>query len=151
MAEQASHRLNVRDRPAFLRRMMDELAGQARMSLEGDLARCKFADDVVLACEEMGIFRRNTLWPRQDFVVLRLEPETTAPLLKQILAAGLSRAIIHVQIERAGVLQLGAYDNFQDVITGPGVTAAPLAALRSTGVVRDFAVAEAGARSPRRQ
>jgi hypothetical protein len=123
---------------------MDEFAGDARMSLEGNLSQCHFADDVVLAREEMGVLRRNTLYPRQDFVVVRLEPETVAPILKQVMAAGLSRAIIHVQIERVGVLQLGAYDNFHPgcVVTGPGVSAVLLSELLSQGVLRDFAVAE---------
>ena len=93
----------VRDKPAFLRRLMDEFAG-GRMSLEGDLSRCAFPAEVVLARDEDGILRRNTLAPRQDFVVLRLEPDAAAAIFRQVMAAGLSRAIIHVQIERAGVL-----------------------------------------------
>jgi hypothetical protein len=97
----------------------------------------------VLGREEVGLLRRNTLYPRQGFVVLRLEPETVAPIFKQVVAAGLSRAIIHVQIERAGVLQLGAYDNFHPgfVVTGPGVSAALLSDLQSKCFLRDFAVA----------
>ncbi len=141
-----THGPNVRDEPGFLRRLMDEFAGGGRMSLEGDLSRCNFADDVVLSREEVGVLKRNTLYPRQDFVVLRLEPETVAPIFKQVLVAGLSRAIIHVQIERAGALQLGAYDNFypQCVVTGPGVSATLLSELKSKGVLRGFAGAAPG-------
>jgi hypothetical protein len=126
--------------------MMDEFAGGGQISLEGDLSQCKFADDLVVSVEAMGLLVRNTLFPRQDFIVLRLEPETVAPIFKQVMAAGLSRAIIHVQIERAGVLQLGAYDNFDNgcVVTGPGVSAALLAELKSKNVLRDFAVAKSG-------
>jgi hypothetical protein len=136
------HWPNVRDKPSFLRRLMAELAG-GRMSLEGDLSRCNFPDAVVLAREEMGILRRNTLFPRQDFVVLRLEPETVAPIFKAVMAAGLVRAIIHIQIERAGVMQLGAYDNFHPecVVTGPDVSAALLSEMHSSGVLRSFQAA----------
>jgi hypothetical protein len=143
-----THWPNVLDKLGFLRRLMDALAGDGRMSLEGDLSRCNFADDVVLSREEVGVLKRNTLYPRQDFVVLRLEPDTVAAIFKQVMTAGLSRAIIHVQIERAGVLQLGAYDNFhpQSVVTGQGVSAMLLSELMSEGVVRSFAgvVADGG-------
>jgi hypothetical protein len=121
---------------------MDEFAG-GRMSLEGDLSRCVFPADVVLARDELDILRRNTLAPRQDFVVLRLEPDAAAAIFRQIVAAGLSRAIIHVQIERGGVLELGAYDNFHTgcVVTGPGVGAGLLSELQAAGVLRGFQVA----------
>src|SRR5262249_29773056 len=122
---------------------MEEFAGGGRLSLEGDLSRCSFAEEVVLGREEVGLLKRNTLDPRQDFVVLRLEPETVDSLFKQVMAAGLSRAIIHIQIECAGVLQLGAYDHFhpQCVVTGPGVSAALLSELKSKGLLRGFVVA----------
>jgi hypothetical protein len=123
---------------------MDEFTG-GRMSLEGDLSRCTFPADVVLSHDEDGILRRNTLAPRQDFIIVRLEPGAASAIFKQIMAAGLSRAIIHVQIERAGVLELGAYDNFHPgcVVTGPDVSAGLLTELQAAGVLRGFQVAAA--------
>jgi hypothetical protein len=120
--------VNVKDKPSFLLRLMEEFAGAGRLSLEGDLSRCSFADDLVIARDEVGVLKRNTLAPKQDFIVLPLEPGTISPIFKQVMAAGLSRAIIHVQIESAGTLQLGAYDNFDPecVATGPGVSEALL-------------------------
>jgi hypothetical protein len=140
--EGVDHWPQVRDKPGFLRRLMEEFAGGC-MSLEGDLSKCAFPEDIVLARDEVGVLRRNTLAPRQDFVVLRLETETVARILKEVMAAGLARAIIHVQIEHAGILQLGAYDNFYPgcVVTGPGVSVALLAELRSAGVLRDYKAA----------
>jgi hypothetical protein len=145
MAEPVTFWLNVRDKPSLLHRLMIEFLG-GQMSLEGDLSKCKFAEDEVITHEEVGVLKRATLYPRQDFFVLRLEPATIGPIFKQIMAAGLSRAIIHVQIEHAGVLQLGAYDNFhaECVVTGPGVSEALLSELKSKSVLRDFAVAAAG-------
>ncbi len=136
------HWPDVRDKPAFLRRMIDEFAG-GRMSLEGDLSRCDFPSEVILAREEEGILRRGTLAPRQDFLVLRLQPDAAATIFRQVMVAGLSRAIIHVQIERAGVLELGAYDNFHlgCVVTGPGVSARLLSELQAAGILRCFQVA----------
>ena len=143
LARDPSHHVAVHKKAEFLRRLMFELAGHAQMSLEGDLSRCRFADDVTVTSDETATLKRNTVAPRQDFLVLRLRPETCAPILKEIMAAGLKSAIIHVQIERDGVLELGAYDNFHDqcVVTGPGVSAVLLEELKSTRVLRDFKAA----------
>jgi hypothetical protein len=132
------HALNVRDKPAFLHSLMIGLAGNAHMSLEGDLSRCRFGDGIVVTREETAILKRNTLAPIQDFAVVRLVPETVAMIFKQVMAAGLSRAIIHVQIERNGVLELAAYDNFQCVVAGPNISPALLNELKNTNVLIEF-------------
>ncbi len=122
---------------------MVEFAGNTQMSLEGDLSHCRFIDDLVATRDETAILKRNTIWPKQDFVVLRLTPETVGPIYKQVMQAGLKRAIIHVQIERDGVLELHAHDHFHPecTTTGPGVSAALLDELKSTNVLRDFMAA----------
>jgi hypothetical protein len=134
-----THWPHVRDKAGFVRRLMEEFVG-GRMSLEGDLSRCAFPDDIVLGRGEEGALRRNTLTPRLDFIVLRLEPDTIPLIVKEMMAAGLRRAIIHVQIDHGGVLQLGAYDNFYPgcVVTGPGVSPALLTELHSAGILRDY-------------
>ena len=121
---------------------MIELAGNARMSVEGNLSRCQFEDGVVVIREETAILKRNTLAPTQDFAVLRLVPEAVPAIFKQVMAAGLNRAIIHVQIERDGVLELAAYDNFypESLFTGPSVSPALLSELKNTNVLREFRV-----------
>lgn len=141
MSNVFTHWLNVRDKAGLLHRLMGEFIG-GQMSLEGDLSKCNFPDEMVVAHEEIGLLKRGTLWPRQNFVVLRLGPENIAPILKEVQAAGLSRAIIHVQIEHAGALQLGAYDNFHPecVVAGPAVSASLLTELKSKHVLRDFSV-----------
>jgi hypothetical protein len=134
-----THWPNVRDKIAFLRRLMEEFVG-GRMSLEGDLSKCAFPQGIVLGREGDGVLKRNTLAPRQDFVVLRLELDSVPLMVKEVMAAGLKQAIIHVQIEQAGVLQLGAYDNFYPdcVVTGPAVSPALLDELQSAGILRDY-------------
>src|SRR5262249_32911536 len=142
MSEPVSHWLNVRDKPGLLHRLMREFTG-GLMSLEGDLSKCSFADEMVGGRGEMGLLKRSTLYPRQDFIVLRLDAANIAPIFTEVIAAGLSRAIIHVQIEHGGVLQLGAYDNFHPdcVVAGPGVSDMLLGELKSKHVLRDFSVA----------
>jgi hypothetical protein len=141
MSEFISHWPDVRDKPAFLHRLMLELAGDSRISLEGDLSRCQFSDELIVSYDDTGLLKRNTLYPRQDFVVLRLTKETVGPIFEQISSAGLKSAIIHVQIERHEAMELGAYDNFhrECVVTGPGVSADLLAELKN--VIRSFTVA----------
>jgi hypothetical protein len=144
MAEAINHWLNVRDKPAFLLRIMQELAGGAKMSLEGDLAKCEFAAEVILGHDETNVLKRNTILPKQDFIVLDLEPEVIDSIFKQIMAAGLSRTIVHVQIERDGILELGAYDNFHPdcVVTRSGISTELLTELKSKHILRDFVVAK---------
>src|SRR4051812_6705991 len=98
MANGVSHWPVVRDKAVFLHRLMDELAGDARISLEGDLAHCHFPEDLIVARDQTDVLKRNTISPPQDFIVLRLTPESVAPIFKQVMSAGLNRAIIHVQI-----------------------------------------------------
>lgn len=141
MPDPESHLIHVRDKPGFLHRMMMELAGgDARISFEGDLSRCRFPDDLVVSREPVGLLRRNTSHPLQQFVVLRLTPEAVAPIFQQAVAAGLTRAVLHVYIERDGALPFGAHDNFHPecVGTAPPITATLLSELKDKGVVRDF-------------
>jgi hypothetical protein len=145
MPKAPSHLVDVHDKLGFLHRMMTELAADAFISLEGDLSHCRLPKELGASGDETALLKRNTLAPRQDFVVLELTPETLEPIFKQIKAAGLKRAILHVQIERNGVLELGAYDNFHPecVVSGPGIGEQLLEQLKEDGFIRKFSVAAA--------
>lgn len=119
---------------------MQELASNACISLEGDLSRCQFPAEIVVAHDETAILKRNTTWPQQDFIALQLSVDTVDPIMKQVLAAGLKRAILHVQIEQGGVIQFAAYDNFhpEGVITGSCISRELLEELRTQGIVRSI-------------
>jgi len=81
--------------------------------------------------------------PTQDFIVLQLAPENVEAVFKDVvMAAGLKHAIRHVQIEKHGNLEFGSYDNFQHLVTGPGVTPELLLEQKSNGVVWDFEIAQ---------
>jgi hypothetical protein len=136
------HWPDVRDKLAFLQRLMTEFTG-GRMSLEGNLTRCTFPAEVILARDDDAVLRRNTICPRQDFVIVRLDPNAITSIFLRIKSAGLSRDIIHVQIERDGVLELGAYDSFCPgcVVTGPGVSPTLLAELEESRILRGFQAA----------
>ncbi|MBE0542101.1 MAG: hypothetical protein IH623_11990 [Verrucomicrobia bacterium] len=124
--------------------MMHELAGNdALISLEGDLSRCRFPGDLVTSRDETINLKRQTLVPTEDFIVLRLTSEMVAPIFEQIASAGLTCAIVHVQIARKGVTELGAYDNFHPecVVTGSGVSTTLLDELKDKRIIRDYQIA----------
>jgi hypothetical protein len=140
----ARYWLDVRDKPGFLRLVMRSLAGQARMSFEGDLCRCKGLFDVPGAStEETAVLKRNTTHPWQEFVVVPLEEDTTAAIFKEVESAGQlmrDQDIIHVQIEKGGLLLFGAYDNFHPdgCVAWEGATEASLNELQTKGILRSY-------------
>lgn len=140
----------ARDKPGLLIAMMRRLAGEARISLEGDLSRCSFPPNLDPSGDETQALRRHTASPKQDFIVLSLTPESVRPILDVILPDNrYLDDIIHIQIEKAGELQFGSYDQFHhECIVGfpPGVTPELLHQLQSSGVIRSWSVPHVGAR-----
>jgi hypothetical protein len=56
------------------------------------------------------------------------------PILSAI-GGKVPRKLSHIQIERAGVLEFGAYDNFQSVFLGPGINPDFVTSLTARGVI----------------
>ncbi len=137
---QARYLVDVRQPAPFLRRIMRELACDARMSLEGSLGEASFPAEAVLGRDASDILKRGTTAPVLDFVVLRLQPELVDRIFSQISRIGLREDIVHVQIEKNGRVELAAYDSFhtQCVVTGPAVPSEVLADLQAAGVIRGF-------------
>jgi hypothetical protein len=133
--------LVARDKPALLRAMMRELAGDARISFEGDLTRCEFGVHLEPRDEETSALHRQTAFPRQDFVVLPLEPHTVQPILDIVLQERRYMTdIVHVQIEKMGCLEFGSYDNFHPecIVCFHGITPAVLDGLLTSGVIKSW-------------
>jgi len=151
MAELPIHRYwpVARDKPGLLIAMMRQLAGGASISFEGNLSRCAFGPDFQPSGEETPSLRRQTVWPKQDFVVLPLLSESVRPILDVILPDNrYLDDIVHIQIEKGGQLQFGSYDQFHpECIVGfpPGVTPELLDRLQSSGVIRSWSVPHEGA------
>ena len=62
----------VRDKRRLLFRMMELLAGNAHISFEGNLDGLSlFAVPGIFETETEAL-KRNTLWPKQDFIIVPL-------------------------------------------------------------------------------
>lgn len=57
----------VRDKRRFLAAAL-EVVGDAQVSFEGDLSSTTLSDVPGASSDETQVLKRNTLWPKQDFV-----------------------------------------------------------------------------------
>ena len=112
---------------------MHELAGGALISFEGNLKGLRLLSLAGGSLHETAILKRATIWPTQDFIVLPLEAAAIPQLLNSV-GGIVSRRVLHVQIEKAGVLQFGAYDNFDCISLSPALSGSDVGKhLRPTG------------------
>jgi len=129
----------VRDKRRLLLAMMEELAGDANISFEGDFRGLLLLSTPGASQEETPALKRNTLWPKQDFVVLPLERSMSKSIVSAI-GGTVPSAIIHIQIEKNALLQFAAYDNFhpQCIVFGTGVKQGVLETLLSQNILRPY-------------
>jgi hypothetical protein len=133
--------LIARDKPGLLLSMMNELAGNAHISFEGDLSHCDFIKISGTSSVENGILKRNTIEPIQDFIILPLESETIPDIIKGVFpSGGITSRIVHIQIEKNGRIEFGAYDKFHPtcILCGKAVSITLLEHLLDKGVLRSF-------------
>lgn len=130
-------RWKVRDKARLLLAMMEELEGDAHVSFEGNLSGLRLASFPDASQEPTAVLKRNTLQPKQDFVVIPLKLSTGKKIIAA-LGGTVPRAILHVQIERRGVLEFGAYDCFHPecIFFGRGISKARIEALVADGVLQ---------------
>jgi|ERR1035438_2289341 hypothetical protein len=117
--------------------MMKELAGDARISFEGDAKILGLAGLPGASQMENTVLKRNTLWPKQEFIVVPLEP-STIPAIVIGIGGTIPRSILHIQIEKNGRIEFGAYDNFHPecIVFGSAISEAFIDALTSEGILK---------------
>jgi hypothetical protein len=133
--------LNTKNKRALLTAMIYSLAGNAHISFEGDLSKCDFSKIDGATTTETETLTRTTQWPKQDFIIVPIEIETAQEILDQILLLKPSLPeIIHIQIEKNGVIEFGAYDNFHPdcVACGFSIPKDQLERLVSQGAIHSF-------------
>lgn len=109
----SAHQLQVRDKYALLVEMMGALAGNAHLSLEGNLSNAKWESIAGASREETETLQRNSVYPEMDFMVLPLEPETLDPIQKLMAAPKmLTHHLVYIQIEKQGSLEFTAMERF---------------------------------------
>jgi hypothetical protein len=89
--------------------------------------------------EPTAALKRNTLWPKQGFEVVPLEPYMDRKIIASI-GGPVPGAIIHIQIEKDGQLQFGAYDNFypECIYFGSAVKEGVIQSLVSQNITRPY-------------
>jgi hypothetical protein len=137
----------VRDKRKFLAAAMELLAGSANISFEGDLSSTKLLTLPGASENETVVLKRNTLWPKQSFVALQLQPDQIASVLAAI-GGTLPRGIIHILIEKDGHLELGLYDNFQHMVFGPKFDLTNLDRLVAEGLIKPITNVKGNRRNP---
>ena len=129
----------VRDKRRLLLAMMEELAGDAHISFEGDLRALPLFSTPGASQEETVNLKRNTLWPQEDFIVLPLEPSMSKAIISAV-GGTIPKTIIHIQIEKNSLIQFAAYDRFHPecIVFGTAVTEAVRESLVSQGIMRPY-------------
>jgi hypothetical protein len=138
--------IDTRDKPGLLWAFLHHFQNEANISFEGSLKHLVLAELPGASVSETSVLRRQTHDPILDFVAMPLTPETVGMLHERLSAPGLFQAgggLIHVQVEHAGYLVLGAYDNFHKdcVVAYEPTPESLLAQLKASGVIRSYDVA----------
>lgn len=138
--------ISSRDKPSLLWSFLRNFESDSHISFEGDLQHLALAELPGASTSETPALRRQTLHPILDFVVVPVTAETAKALRERLSGPGLFRnrgALVHVQVEHAGHLVLGAYDNFHKdcVVAHEPTPESLLEQLKSSGVIRSYDVA----------
>jgi hypothetical protein len=78
---------------------MNELTGTANIPLAVDLRGLNVEQFRGVSREETAILRRNTIWPKQDFLIIPLNSSTGQSILRR-MGGGVPQRIMHMQIEK---------------------------------------------------
>ena len=124
----------VRRKTELLIAMMEALQGDARISLEGGLQGFHLEQLSDISNRETDVLKRNTIWPKQDFLVAPLTKDFIS-VIQRIWKSGVPHRVCHIQIERAGILEFGSYDSFSAVIFGAGVSPELIDSLVARGIL----------------
>lgn len=134
--------IDARDKPGLFYAMIKEFSNRGRVSFEGylqDLELGTIPGAINKAEKPLG---RATRYPRLDFIVVPLNPETVPRIWKEVNEKDhlAHEGIIHVQVEHDGKLVFCAFDNFDKncTVAYESVPQALLDRLKTNGVIRGY-------------
>ena len=142
--EEIAYRLRPKHRMGLLLAMMSELAGHgARISFEGRLDQTELMGiDGVSFEEKRKLVREGISFPPFDFLVLPLTSLTIPKIEKAVISkiAFSYDEIVHVQIEKQGLIAFGAYDGFHEecVVASSAIPTALLSQLVRDNVLESY-------------
>ena len=116
---------------------MESLAGNAHISFEGDLHTLRLSELAGASEGETAVLKRNTIRPRQDFVVLSLEADYV-PHIMAAIGGTVPKTILHVQIEKNGTLEFGLYDVKEVAAIDTPISRQLLDRLKDKGIIRQY-------------
>ena len=134
------------DKGQLLLALMEEFEGDAHVSFEGELRSLPLWTYPGASSLPTDVLKRNTVWPIQDFIVVPLEPSSSKRIYLA-LGGAVPKTVLHVQIEKGGVLQFGAYDNLHPecIFFGSAVRQGLVESLVSKHILQSLT--ESGAKS----
>ena len=126
----------VRDKRRFLAAALAELAGDAQVSFEGNLSGTSLSDVAGASSDETQVLKRNTLWPKQDFIVLPLEIRWCGRSWRQWVEL-CQRVSSMYKSKKRGGSNLVCMTSFSpdSMFLGPGLTPLFIATLQEAGVL----------------
>jgi hypothetical protein len=138
--------INTRDKPGLLWAFLRHFESDSHVSFEGDLNKLALTELPGASTAETPVLRRHTLEPSLDFIAIPITEENSLALRERLSAPDLFHdggALVHVQVEHAGHLVLGAYDNFRKdcVVAYQPTPESLLEQLKNSGVIRSYDVA----------
>lgn len=144
MPESIYH-LDVAQPIRLMERILVRFAGNARLSLEGDLSRGDAGGVPVLSRQPDALLPSHTLHPERDFWILPVEPDTVDAIAVKLLPRiGLRQRVWHVQMEKEGRRVFAAHDGFdRDGVWVAGQVAGEfITSLVKTGAIRGYRKSE---------
>jgi len=138
--------IDTRDKPGLLWAFLQHFSDRGLVSFEGTLSAFGLLNIQGATPQGTVALARQTRFPVLDLVTVPVRPDSIRELKTRLSSRGVFHQrgpIIHVQIEHAGRLVLGAYDNFHRrcVVAYPPTPEELLERLRARGTIRSYSVA----------
>ena len=109
----SGYQLIVKKPIELLAILIENFCGNANLALEGELSHQDFSQIPGTSKIPTNILVRNTIWPEQDFIIMPIEVGTKDLIKGKILSqVGLRTNVLHILLEKEGVLVFAAYDTF---------------------------------------
>ena len=106
------YRLDVKKAKDFISEVIVNLPNDCLISFEGDMNKIQ-KPDLVIDIENTQNIRRNTIAPRLDFWIFKIDEDTKDYLTNDFInRVGIRDNVVHISVEHDSKLILNSNDNF---------------------------------------